>query len=417
MTAVAGKAVVVTGIIPGHSRVTAQAKLREAGAFVQDTVTAKTDVLVTGAKVGKAKTDKAAKLGVAVVPWESIAWDGEQPEVKLDPANPRHRAAVASLMDELRAEPARRQIAPMLCADGALPLGPGWTYEIKWDGYRAVARIVGGRVALMSRSGKTDYAEQFPQIAAELATLPDCVLDGEIVVLDGNGGGQFSALAGAAKGVASFIAFDVLESTRAGSNDPNDLRALPLETRRNHLAELLDGRGLLLVARSPVFHDGPTLLAYVRENGMEGIVSKRDGSRYEDGGRSGAWVKTKVRLEQEFVVVGYAAGEGRRVSTFGALYLGYYDADGVLVPCGKVGTGFDDAELDRLAAAMGALRADAPACPVGLSGPDRAAATWVKPELVVQVAFQRWTEDGSLWHPSYQGQRHDKDAADVRRES
>lgn len=411
MTSVAGKNVVVTGIIPGESRITAQARLRDAGAFVADTVTKGTDLLITGAKVGKAKTTKAEALGVAVVPWEQIRWnDGDtvgrvdyERLAEYDATRPAPRGLIA------------RQIAPMLCKEGDLPTGPGWTHEIKWDGFRCVATIKGGAVSMASRSSKTDYALEFPHIAAELAALPDCVLDGEIVVLDNGQGGVMADLRGATKGTASFIVFDAIE---VGTKD---LRSEPLSERRIVVADVLTaGPKLARVTQSPVFPDGPVLLAYCVSHHLEGVVSKQLSSRYEDGGRSGAWVKTKVRPAQEFIVVGYTAGEGRRDSTFGALLLGYYSDDGQLVYAGKVGTGWDDLECDRLHALLLAAPHTPGVSPLPPFVPKDVAgdAVWVDASsLVVQVEFQRWTKDGVLWHPSYQGQRHDKDPADVRRES
>lgn len=390
---VTGKNVVVTGVIAGESRVTAENKLRAAGAKVASSVTKTTDLLICGAKVGASKTTKAKDLGAQIVSWDDVSWDGDGDGEAGAPV-----AAPGKLLPI--------QVGPMLAKkEEHVPTGDEWLHEIKWDGYRCVATVKDGRVAMQSRSGLSDYVDQFPAIACDLATLPDCTIDGEIVVLDREGG-SFAAVS-RSSAAGQFIAFDLL------ALDGDDLRRQPLTTRRAMLEGVVSGHQSVGV--SPAFDDGEQLLAYCVENGLEGVVSKRRTSTYKEGARDGSWLKIKCRLDQEFVVVGYTEGEGQRAATFGALVLAAHDGEGDLVLVGKANV----AEPVEHAALFAALKS----LPVGEvppgASPEQArkaaneGTTWVAPEIVVQVEFQKWTDDGRLWHPSYKGQRHDKPAAQV----
>ncbi len=405
MIDVRGLNVVVTGTIAGASRRTAQAKLQDAGANVQSAVVATTDLLVTGAKVGASKVTKARSLGVRVVSWEEV-WN------RTDPATPVQAVGKPTASPKVPTARAR-QIAPQLAKGADLPVGDGWLYEVKWDGVRGVVRVRDGQVTMQSRSGKTDYVEQFPHLTADLGRLPDCVIDGEIVVLDAAGASCFQSLG---SGVATYVVFDQLE------DGVTDLRSWTLEDRRAVLearVAVLDSR---FVVVSPAFDDGEALLATAQEQGLEGIVAKRRRCRYQEGARTSDWVKVKVRNEQEFVIVGWLPGEGALLGSVGSFLLGVVGVSAAamspaFVYCGKVGTGGDrdvwDAIRDRLTPVadrmvMIELRE--------LSLAERQAVTWVVPEVVVQVAFQRWTNDGRLWHPSFKGERTDKAACDVVRE-
>jgi bifunctional non-homologous end joining protein LigD len=293
----------------------------------------------------------------------------------------------------------------MLCKAEDLPAGGKWSYEIKWDGQRGVATIEDGSVYLQSRSGKTDLTGRYPDVVEELSTLPNCVLDGELVVL----GDELGLLPEGCEPdpVARFIVFDVLVE------GDQETTARPLSERREILELLVPGG--CYVARSPVFTDGEKLLDFVTEHGLEGLVAKDTASRYVEGGRGPSWVKVKVRCEQEFIVLGYTPGEGHREWAFGALILGYSE-DGQIKYAGKVGTGFDDQELGKLKALM--LPFEVGASPWDLDLPkDLAGSTWIAPSLVVQAAFQKWTEDGLLWHPSYLRVRDDKEPWEVGRDA
>lgn len=382
MSIVQDRRVVVTGKIAGESRITAEAKLREAGAIVQSAVGKDTDVLVTGSAVGLTKLNKARDLGVEIVPWEE-AFSGGNGNAK--PVAPP-RAPLPSV----------RQWAPMLCKPtDTIPTGR-WAFEIKWDGHRGIATIKDGCVALWSRSGKSDFTQRFPEVVAELAELGcDCVLDGELVEIDGT---------------SRYMVFDIL------AEYGDDITKLPLNSRRKILgATLADG---VHVGVSPIFDDGEVLLTYAIEEGLEGIVAKKLDSSYVEGARNDNWLKLKIRREQEFVVLGYTAGEGHRAWAFGALILGYYEGAEIRY-AGKVGTGFDDDCLTMLMAEMEPMKRETEIederswiVPNDVSRE----ATWIYPGIVVDVAYQKWTEDGMLWHPSYQRLRTDKSPFEVRLE-
>lgn len=401
MSLVEGRRVVVSGKIAGESRQTAETKLREAGALVQSAVGKDTDVLVIGEKVGLTKLNKAKELGVDVVPWEqafgnyapaagiavTVITDEGVTEGVMRPGQ-----TLSSWVSPPRAPlPKVKQWAPMLCSPGELPSGPGWVFEMKWDGIRGIATIEGGEVMLQSRSGKTDLTERYPVIIGELAQLDDCVLDGELV--DGK-----------------YFVFDLL------SHEGNAVTHLPLMERRAIL-ETAFPPTVFFIGVSPAFDDGLALLSHVTENGLEGLVAKRRNSTYIEGGRGPEWIKVKVRREQEFVIVGYTPGEGARASTFGALVLGYYDSEGQLIYAGKVGTGFDNPCLHMLASKMEPLIRDSTTVESVLPNGLGREGIWLEPELIAQVAFQKWTEDGVLWHPSFVRLRDDKDPKDVVRET
>jgi bifunctional non-homologous end joining protein LigD len=301
---------------------------------------------------------------------------------------------------------------PMLATSAeALPEGPDWTFEPKWDGYRAIVTVTGGDAKLTSRRGN-DLTERFRPAAraAELGLRSaDAVVDGEISALDDNGRSSFSLLQ-QGTGTLALVLFDVLEI------EGEPLVHLPLTERRKRLEALVDTRkGGIFV--SPHFDEGKALLKAAKEQQLEGVVAKRLDSQYLPGRRSTEWRKVKVRAGQEVVVVGYTKGQGRRSGGFGALVVAVHEAGG-LRWAGNVGTGFSDGEIDRL---LGLLRplarkttplAEEPKMPRVRRGD----VVWVEPELVAQVEFVEWTHDGRLRAPVYLGLREDKTAEEVRRE-
>ncbi len=301
---------------------------------------------------------------------------------------------------------------PMLATSvDALPQGPGWTFEPKWDGYRALLTVRGGEARLTSRNGN-DLTGRFPEparAAARAFRSPSVVADGEVCVLDGEGHSSFGLLQRGAD-QATLVLFDLLELDGVPFVD------LPLHERRSRLERAVDGRvgGVVL---SPQFDDGEALLEAAREHGLEGVVAKRLDSRYQPGRRSPDWRKVKLRREQELVVVGYTRGRGRRASSLGALVLGVREA-GVLRFAGNVGTGFTDDEAGRLVDLLRPLaRTSSPlAEEPRLPRVAKSNIVWVEPVLVAVVRFAEWTADGRLRAPVYVGLRDDKDADDVRRE-
>jgi bifunctional non-homologous end joining protein LigD len=302
--------------------------------------------------------------------------------------------------------------SPMLAsASEALPRGEDWVYEPKWDGFRAIVTIAGGDARLTSRNDN-DLTERFRQVAraAELGIRSaDAVLDGEICALDDRGRSRFSLLQ-EGTGSLALVVFDLLEL------DSEPLIGLPLTERRKRLEKLVSrSAGNVLV--SPQFDDGDALLAAAEEQGLEGVVAKRAGSHYQPGRRSPDWRKVKVRARQEVVVVGYTKGQGRRTGGFGALVAAVQEGGG-LRWAGNVGTGFTDAEIERLLGLMrplernGSPLAETPKMPRVRSSD----IVWVEPKLVAEVEFAEWTREGRLRAPVYLGLREDKTPSDVRRE-
>ena len=307
-----------------------------------------------------------------------------------------------------------RTYVPMLATLAEeIPRGAGWVFEVKWDGYRAIATVSGGNVTLTSRNGN-DLTARFPNVAGEIARAvktPDCVLDGEVCALDESGRSSFSAMQQAKPGTPIvYYVFDLLEV------DGEPVVDLPLVERRKRLEQILDRRNRT-VRLSETFEDGQALFEAAKEQRLEGIVAKRLDSRYLQGKRTRDWLKLKTHGEQEFVVAGYTKGTGRRASSFGSLVLGYYQGD-ELIYAGNVGTGFNSKEIDKLLDKLRPLRRETPPFREVPKMPKvrKGDVIWVEPRLVVEVEFAEWTHDGRLRAPSYKGLREDKSAEEVRRE-
>jgi bifunctional non-homologous end joining protein LigD len=294
-----------------------------------------------------------------------------------------------------------------------LPRGAGWIFEVKWDGYRAIASVAGSEATLTSRNGN-DLTSRFEHVAKEIAKAvktTDCVLDGEVCALDESGRSSFSAMQqGKAGTPLVYYVFDVLEV------EGEPLVDLPLVDRRKRLDVLLDKRNRT-VRLSDSFDDGEALLQAAKERGLEGVIAKRLDSRYVEGKRTRDWLKIKTHGEQEFVIAGFTKGTGRRASSFGSLVLGYYQGD-ELVYAGNVGTGFNSREIEKLLDKLRPLKR--PTTPFRevpkMPKVRKSDVIWVEPKLVCQVEFVEWTHDGRLRAPSYKGLREDKPAEDVRRE-
>jgi bifunctional non-homologous end joining protein LigD len=310
----------------------------------------------------------------------------------------------------------RPDYKPMLATleeEKNMPRGGGWGFEIKWDGYRIVARVAGGEAELRTRKDQ-DYTQRFANVAKELEKAlktPDAVLDGEVCALDEEGRPSFSAMQQGKSGTPIvYYVFDLLEI------EGEPVIELPLEERRARLEKLLDGRNRI-VKFSESFDDGRALLKAAKERRLEGIMGKRLDSRYLPGKRTRDWLKFKTHGEQEFVIAGYTKGKGRREWSFGSLVLGAYGDDG-LEYVGNVGTGFDDAEIEELLKKLRRLeRKDAPfAEPPKMPRVRKGDVVWVEPKLVAEVEFAEWTHDGRLRAPAYLALREDKDAREVRRE-
>jgi bifunctional non-homologous end joining protein LigD len=315
------------------------------------------------------------------------------------------------------AKPAARAAStyrPMLATLAEdVPRGAGWEFEVKWDGYRALATVSQSDVVLTSRNAN-DLTVRFEHVAKEIAKAvktPDCVLDGEVCALDETGRSSFSAMQQGKVGTPLvYYVFDVLEVEGEALTD------LPLVERRKRLEALLDRRNRT-VRLSETFDDGPALLDAAREQHLEGIMAKRLDSKYAVGRRTRDWLKVKAKHEQEFVIVGYTKGTGRRASTFGSLVLGVYEGT-ELVYVGNVGTGFNSREIDKLLDELRPLRRDTTPFREVPRMPKvrKSDVIWVEPALVCEVEFVEWTHDGRLRAPAYKGLREDKAATEVRRE-
>jgi bifunctional non-homologous end joining protein LigD len=305
-----------------------------------------------------------------------------------------------------------RTYAPMLATlTEELPHGESWIYEVKWDGYRALAYIRGGECRLVSRNDN-DLTPRFPELAravAKAVKTPAAVVDGEVCALDDQGRPSFSAMQQGGAPLV-FYAFDLLEA------DGEPIIDLRLDERRARLRGLLDGRSKL-VRFSESFDDGEALLEAAVQQGLEGVMAKRIDSKYYPGKRTRYWLKKKTHGRQEFVIAGYTRGEGRRVGSFGSLVLAVND-DGELRYVGNVGTGFNAKEIDRLLTLLRPLERPTPPfkVPPKLPRVRKGDVVWVEPKLVAEVEFGEWTHDGHIRHPSYKGLRDDKPATEVRPE-
>ncbi len=316
--------------------------------------------------------------------------------------------------DAAEARRSDRTYWPMLATPASeVPRGAGWTFEVKWDGYRAITALAGSEATLTSRNGK-DLTARFGNVARELPKglrTTDCVLDGEVCALDDSGRSSFSAMQqGKADTPIVYYVFDVLEV------EGEPLVDRPLVDRRKRLEALLDRRNKT-IRLSETFDDGRALYEAAKQQGLEGVLAKRLDSRYAVGRRTHDWLKVKTHHEQEFIVAGYTKGTGRRASSFGSLVLAYYRG-GELVYAGNVGTGFSGREIDKLLDILRPMRR--PTSPFRevpkMPKIRKSDVIWVDPNLVVEVEFAEWTHDGRLRAPSYQGIREDKPAEEVRRE-
>ena len=277
--------------------------------------------------------------------------------------------------------------------------------EVKYDGYRALAAISGGRISLQSRNA-LDLAASFPKVVRGLKKIvaAEVVLDGEIIALDDGGNGRFKLLQ-RGEGELRYAVFDVLWL------DGEDLRSRPLEERRDLLESLLANVDPPVVLAERLPEDLGDAMAEVRRRGLEGLIAKRKGSPYRSGVRGADWSKVKVLLVQELAVVGFTPPTGGRPAV-GALHLGFRDG-GKWRYAGKVGTGFTDATRRDLWRDLAKdVTSERP------EGAPRIRDTrWVTPRFVVQVAFQEWTDDGKIRHPRFQGLRSDKRVEEVVRET
>jgi bifunctional non-homologous end joining protein LigD len=319
-------------------------------------------------------------------------------------------------------EPLPESLAPMLARSGDLPEGPDdrWSFEIKWDGVRALAFVSGGRLRLANRNGR-DITARYPELRplGQALGAREALFDGEVVAFE-DGRPSFQRLQGrmhlaseaqvrrmADRDPVVYVIFDLLHL------DGHSLLGEPYEKRREALA----GLGLTGAAwQIPGHHvgDGAAMLAASRANGLEGIVAKRLDSTYEPGRRARHWIKVKNTQRTDVVIGGWTTGDGGRASSLGALAMGFYDDEGELRYAGKVGSGFTQAELLRVGRLLEPLaREDSPFA--GKRQPPKGT-HFVAPELVAVVEYRDVTQSGTLRAPTYKGLRDDREPTEVRLE-
>lgn len=287
-----------------------------------------------------------------------------------------------------------------------------WMYELKFDGYRILSRVDGAQVQLVTRNGN-DWTPKLAPLASALKALrlKGAWLDGEIVAMDAGGKPDFQRLQNAFDGSDTtelvYYVFDALFA------EGKDLRAQPLEVRREHLRRLLTKNKLAALRLSEAFEARPEdLVASACKMGFEGVIGKRKDSTYASG-RSSDWIKLKCGLRQEFVIGGYTEPKGSRVG-LGSLLLGFYDESGDLQYAGNVGTGFTEETLRELHGQLKAVAA--PSSPFAAAADAPKGAHWVRPKLVAEVAFAQWTKGHRIRHSVFKGLRTDKPPRDIRRE-
>lgn len=288
-----------------------------------------------------------------------------------------------------------------------LPRGPGWVYERKLDGYRAMAACYDGKVRLLSRNARS-LSAKFPSIVEELSSMADlrgCVLDGEVVAVEKDRVSFHALQRTSPTTKLEYLVFDLLAEGGV------DLRGLSYGERKARLLDRLPHRGP--VRALPFLTDARQAESRARIMGDEGVLAKRRDAPYR-GGRSRLWIKHKFLQRDDFVVIGWKPSTNAR-DPIGSLALATRDRAGEpLRYAGRVGTGFDREERYRLAEHLAPLRTSSPACEVPAS--ERRGIRWVLPKLVVRIAFLEETDDGILRHASYQGVRDDVSEGEVRRE-
>lgn len=289
-----------------------------------------------------------------------------------------------------------------------VPTGSGWIHEYKYDGYRLLLAVGEHSVLAWTRNAK-DWSDHFgPLVKAAAKLPPGCLIDGEAVALGENGKPNFQLLQSTLKGGQADLAFYAFDLLVDGGED---ITALPNIERKQRLAALLKTAPPQILYGDHVVGRGEKLFEAICKEGGEGIISKKADAPYR-GTRSRNWLKIKCIQRQEFVIVGWQASDKRR--GFRSLHLAVRE-DGALRYVGKVGTGFDTKKIEELSGRMKSLEREAPALEVPRTA--RRGSTWIEPQLVAEIAFTEFTDDGVLRHPSFIALREDKKASEVVRET
>ena len=320
-----------------------------------------------------------------------------------------HEALESEDLTNAQSKPMPKAVQPMLATVAREPFDhPDWIYEVKWDGYRAVAEIRESGVSLYSRNLISFNKKFFPVVEALRKFGFDAVLDGEIVVVDDQGRPDFQKLQhyqDSGSDNLLYYVFDLLYF------NGHDLTSLPLLRRKELLKKILPSSPRIKFS-DHIVKEGVLFYNVVKEKGLEGIIAKHSQSAYEPGKRSRQWLKVKTQQTQEGVIAGFTEpGGGRKY--FGALVLGAYEGND-LTFIGHVGGGFAERDLKDLRERLDTLVQKE--CPFKVQPETNAPVTWVKPELVCEVSFSGWTEDVVMRQPVFLRLREDKAAREVVRE-
>ena len=309
---------------------------------------------------------------------------GEHPP----PSNPLGRGTMTTAVKSI--------IEPMLCQPGDISklTSRDWTFEAKHDGNRLIVRHDDGRLDFQSRSGRDSTDDYRLSITSDHSM----VLDGEAVSLNAKGRPEFNLIQNRATTKVDYLAFDILEL------DGRDLTKVPYRHRRQILeqvGQLSEGFTVPPLLKCRTGKDAQELS---QRWGIEGVVAKHRDSLYEHGRRSRNWLKSKNWLEEDVVIGGFKYGTGNREGTIGSILLGIPTKDGLRY-CGRVGTGFNDAELARLLATFQTIRTDKSPFSAALPTAEAKGAVWLKPELTAAIQYGLMTADGRMRHPSWRGLR------------
>ncbi len=372
------------------------------------------------APVGGAKDADAAKSAEPGKPERSVKPEkAEKSEKSAKPVTTkavtsRKSRAVESPHPEATKSALPATFSPQLATlVDAPPKDPdNWIYEIKFDGYRLLARVDGTDIKLFTRNGN-DWTSRMTNLHAAIkkAKLPTGWYDGEIVVVNEHGVPDFGALQGSFDSTeTNDIVFYMFDAPYLGGYD---MRAVPLDARRELLRSTLETRESDALRFSAVFDAPPqSVVQSACQLGLEGIIAKRKDSTYKSS-RSIDWIKLKCSRRQEFLICGWTDPQGAR-SGFGSLLLGVHDADGNVVYAGNVGTGFNDKTLAELKAKLDKIATDK--MPFAVKARVVGRPHWVEPVLIAEVTFAEWTKDGSIRHSVFHGLRTDKEPKAIIRE-